>query len=374
MELQKLSDEQLQKDIANRQKLIDTQLASVKSGSEQEFQLRMQQLMAQRDMELSNTELTEQMKLAIKAKYDKQMDDLVLQRENDTLKKQADILNKRFASELGILESQNEVKLQRMQNEGASDSQLKQAQYAFELQELQTSLTQQNEVLANMKQLEGETNEAFNQRKVEQEQKVAETEVQIDTTKVESQKALYDDFRGAIDALGEHNKAFAQMSKMLALGEIAVNTGKAIAAGVAQAQSVPFPGNIAAIVTTIATVMANITTAIKTVKSAKFASGGYVDGPGTGTSDSIPAKLSNGESVMTARTTGLFAPILSSFNMMGGGVPINVAASSNQTMGEDMLARAVAKGVQMMPRPVVSVEEINTVSNRVEVLEGLGSL
>ena len=374
VELQKLSDEQLQKDIANRQKLIDTQLASVKSGSEQEFQLRMQQLMAQRDMELSNTELTEQMKLAIKAKYDKQMDDLVLQRENDTLKKQADILNKRFASELGILESQNEVKLQRMQNEGASDSQLKQAQYAFELQELQTSLTQQNEVLANMKQLEGETNEAFNQRKVEQEQKVAETEVQIDTTKVESQKALYDDFRGAIDALGEHNKAFAQMSKMLALGEIAVNTGKAIAAGVAQAQSVPFPGNIAAIVTTIATVMANITTAIKTVKSAKFASGGYVDGPGTGTSDSIPANLSNGESVMTARTTGLFAPILSSFNMMGGGVPINVAASSNQTMGEDMLARAVAKGVQMMPRPVVSVEEINTVSNRVEVLEGLGSL
>ena len=343
MELQKLSDEQLQKDIANRQKLIDTQLASVKSGSEQEFQLRMQQLMAQRDMELSNTELTEQMKLAIKAKYDKQMDDLVLQRENDTLKKQADILNKRFASELGILESQNEVKLQRMQNEGASDSQLKQAQYAFELQELQTSLTQQNEVLANMKQLEGETNEAFNQRKVEQEQKVAETEVQIDTTKVESQKALYDDFRGAIDALGEHNKAFAQMSKMLALGEIAVNTGKAIAAGVAQAQSVPFPGNIAAIVTTIATVMANITTAIKTVKSAKFASGGYVDGPGTGTSDSIPAKLSNGESVMTARTTGLFAPILSSFNMMGGGVPINVAASSNQTMGEDMLARRLQR-------------------------------
>lgn len=34
VELQKLSEEQLQKDIANRQKLIDTQLAAVKSGSE----------------------------------------------------------------------------------------------------------------------------------------------------------------------------------------------------------------------------------------------------------------------------------------------------------------------------------------------------
>ena len=163
-------------------------------------------------------------------------------------------------------------------------------------------------------------------------------------------------------------------SKILALAEIAINTGKAIAAGVAQAQSVPFPGNIAAIATTIATVIANITTAIKTVKSAKFASGGQVVGPGTGTSDSIPASLSNGESVITARATSMFAPILSSFNMMGGGVPINLAASNNQTMGEDMLARAVAKGVQMMPRPVVSVEEISSVSNRVEILENLGNL
>ena len=99
-----------------------------------------------------------------------------------------------------------------------------------------------------------------------------------------------------------------------------------------------------------------------------------VTGPGTGTSDSIPAQLSNGESVMTARATELFAPILSSFNQMGGGVPINITASSNQTMGEDMLARAVAKGVQMMPNPVVSVTEINTVGKRVEVLENLESL
>lgn len=374
VELQKLSDEQLQKDIADRQKLIETQLAAVKAGSEQEFQLKMQQLIAQRDMELSNTELTEQMKQAIREKYNKQMDDLSVQRENDIIKKQADLINNRFASELGILESQNQIKLQRMQNDGASESQLKQAQYAFELQELQTSLTQKYEVLYNMQQLEGETDEQFNNRKIEQKQRISEIEVQIDTVKVESQKALYDDFRGAIDALGEHNKAFATMSKVLALGEIAVNTGKAIAAGVAQAQSVPFPGNIAAIATTVATVVANIATAIKTVKSAKFASGGAVTGPGTGTSDSVPASLSNGESVITAKATSMFAPILSSFNMMGGGVPINLAASSNQSIGEDMLARAVAKGVQMMPRPVVSVEEISSVNSRVEILESLGNL
>jgi hypothetical protein len=37
---------------------------------------------------------------------------------------------------------------------------------------------------------------------------------------------------------------------------------------------------------------------------AGFADGGVVRGPGTGTSDSILARLSNGESVLTARTTG----------------------------------------------------------------------
>ena len=62
--LKKLSDEELQKEIANRQKLIEIQLESVKKGSEQEYQLKMQQLIAQRDLDLSNTELTEQMKFA----------------------------------------------------------------------------------------------------------------------------------------------------------------------------------------------------------------------------------------------------------------------------------------------------------------------
>ena len=58
---------------------------------------------------------------------------------------------------------------------------------------------------------------------------------------------------------------------------------------------------------------------------------------------------------------------------MGGGVPINVAQTSNQTLGKDMLARAVAKGVRNI-RPVVSVEEITRVDNRVKALENLGSL
>ena len=52
----------------------------------------------------------------------------------------------------------------------------------------------------------------------------------------------------------------------------------------------------------------------------QFASGGYVSGPGTGTSDSIDAKLSNGEAVINAKSTAKYGPLLSAINADGGGV------------------------------------------------------
>lgn len=104
-----------------------------------------------------------------------------------------------------------------------------------------------------------------------------------------------------------------------------------------------------------------------------FSTGGYVQGSGTGTSDSIPARLSNGESVMTAKTTSMFSPILSAFNQLGGGVPI-VVNNGGSNIGMDMLAAAVARGYQMAPQPVVSVEEINRTQRRVQTIENIGRL
>lgn len=101
-----------------------------------------------------------------------------------------------------------------------------------------------------------------------------------------------------------------------------------------------------------------------------FSTGGYVQGSGTGTSDSIPARLSNGESVMTAKATSMFSPILSAFNQLGGGVPI-VVNNGGSNIGMDMLAAAVARGYQMAPQPVVSVEEINRTQRRVQTIENI---
>lgn len=104
-----------------------------------------------------------------------------------------------------------------------------------------------------------------------------------------------------------------------------------------------------------------------------FSTGGYVQGSGTGTSDSIQARLSNGESVMTAKATSMFSPILSAFNQLGGGVPI-VVNNGGSNIGMDMLAAAVARGYQMAPQPVVSVEEINRTQRRVQTIENIGRL
>lgn len=70
-----------------------------------------------------------------------------------------------------------------------------------------------------------------------------------------------------------------------------------------------------------------ITTALEigTILAAKppappaFASGGLITGAGSGTSDSVPILASYGESIMTARTTSMFAPLLSDLNVLGGG-------------------------------------------------------
>lgn len=214
---------------------------------------------------------------------------------------------------------------------------------------------------------------AAQQAYVDAKKRLADYEVQIEVGKWNAIGSAMNALSGLLGEFSEESKAAAVASKALALGEIAIKTGVALAGGIAQAQSVPFPANIAAIATTVATIIANIATAVKTVKSAKFSTGGYVSGEGTGTSDSIPAMLSNGESVNNARSTSMFAPIYSSLNQMGGGVPIVATQTASQVQGEDMLARAFAKGMSEA-NIRVGVDEITRVQNRVKVVENLGVL
>lgn len=352
-------DDYTKQQVQAAQKRYELLLATVKKGTQEELELKKKQLWEQQQAEVASVEAsvqneTERAYLVqlVYEKYAKQRADLeaqFMQQQTEALTQAA---NNEFAARI----------------QAAADDTLEQERIRLE---------QAQYMRDNARQKEGETIEAFNARRLQlekdyQDAKEALTnkEIEVQQVKFEALESIAGGISKVFAAMGESDKEFATMSKVLALAEIAINTGKAIAAGVAQAQSVPFPANIAAIATTVATIMANIATAISTVKSAKFAKGGLIQGPGTGTSDSIHAQVSNGESIMTASATALFSPLLSALNQLGGGVPIVTTGTTSQ-VGEDMLAAAIAKGYAMAPSPVVSVKEISDVGNRVRVIEDM---
>lgn len=148
---------------------------------------------------------------------------------------------------------------------------------------------------------------------------------------------------GILDQFSEQSKVAAVASKAIALGKIAVETGVAIAQGTAQAQSVPFPANIAAIATTVATVLSNMGTAISTVKGAKFADGGVV--PGTSyTGDKVTAQVNSAELITNPKQTANLLYEISNNPMRGG-------------FDYGKLADAIAAAYESMPAPVLNYSE-----------------
>lgn len=354
--------------IKREQEYLQNMLASVEKGSKEEYQLKIKAINDAYQLELDaaqkrvmSEEERNRLITSINAKFYEQEEQAYKDYHNKLQEEQEKAIKNRF--EAKILETKI----------GSNGSD--------ELGVLQLQMEEKQALLEAAQQKEGETIEAFNLRKLQLEEDYQQSKKAVADKEIDIEKGKYMAISGMIgataqiaEAFGEQNEDMARASKVLALAEIAINTGVALASGVRQAQSVPYPGNLIAIATTVATVLANVASAVKMVKSAKFASGGLVTGSGNETSDSIPARLSNGESVLTASATRMFAPALSAFNQIGGGVPIMLPAGGGAQIGEEFLARAVAKGMAMAPRPVVSVEEINNTAKRVETIERIGAI
>ncbi|AUR82356.1 coil containing protein [Vibrio phage 1.023.O._10N.222.51.B4] len=121
--------------------------------------------------------------------------------------------------------------------------------------------------------------------------------------------------------------------------------------------SAPFPANLPAVAT--ATVETGALAATVQALTPSFATGGYVQGAGTGTSDSINARLSMGEFVMPARETKRYAPELNdmrSGNYRGGGNSAPNIQIVNQTTGK--IDRAEASWVDEDTVRVLIREEV----------------
>lgn len=299
-----------------------------------------------------------------------------------------------FANRLAELQMEGEQQTELQQNLNTLGLDVQTQNERDQLEVQQQAAQEKLDYLQQFQQQEGESDDEYTQRladvgmtrldvetqNTEARKNLADVSAQINQGEIKNEEAKQKAFQSVgtsmismLDTLGESNSAFAKMSKIITLAQIAIDTGKALSAGIASASSLPYPANLAAIATTVATVLANVATAISTVKSAKFAEGGKVIGPGTGTSDSINAQLSNGEYVMTAKATRIFEPMLAAMNAIGSGVPIASSRNFSVVQNTQDMTDSFTEAAQEI-RPIVSVVEITDAQKRVETIQNIDNI
>lgn len=184
---------------------------------------------------------------------------------------------------------------------------------------------------------------------------------------------------GALEELAEAAGADAGVVAMLAIAESAAAMGAALHKAFSSSATVwdGIAGAVAAIstITTIITQIKSLNSSAEEERSKyRYASGGLVTGPGTGTSDSIPAMLSNGEAVMTAQAVNDWGAMLSAMNVASGGNAIQVSNLPQRNDGMKGMKAMIREAMLEMPAPIVSVVDINKGQKRVKVQNSLGKL
>jgi hypothetical protein len=228
-------------------------------------------------------------------------------------------------------------------------------------QENNDNLDQQNNVLKHYEDLRdklilnGQSTIAIEKEIAEQKKLIAKTELE------------YKDFtiNKGIEVAGQAGQLLQQIagnSKEAAIGGIVLEKAASIASIIAStfatnakftghpasilsfgtAAAAPVALNTASGVIGIASIIAQASKSIAEINNtksdaetpgktapSKFATGGMVTGMGTSTSDSIMARLSNGESVINAKSTAMFGNLLSNINQAGGGVAFGNQNNAN---------------------------------------------
>ena len=378
--------------IAEQERLINLKLEAAEKGSEKEHTLRLQQLEQQKQQEIAAAKGNEEEIALIKEKYRIKESEEDKRFKDNQAKQQADVYKKELNER--NLEWQNKIDAAKMNGENYLQLMVEQSQ-------------QELEAIKEAGQKECETKEEYNARLLAAQQKYNDSvkakndaEVQMQYAKAQAIGSIMGSLSSMIGAFGEENLAALKLSKALAIAEVAINQGIAISKIVKSAADTP--GGIfkviASIVSGVALVTAQIIQAKQAINSAEaaiaeaesqkssgrtgtvtvkgYSTGGLVKGEGTGTSDSIPARLSAGEFVIPAKTYKMFSPVINSIYRTGqnwnAANRVYSPASSNygNTISEEMLVEAFVKGAQKINiKPTVSVVDINKQQTNVDVIQ-----
>lgn len=152
----------------------------------------------------------------------------------------------------------------------------------------------------------------------------------------------------------------------LALLSIGVKTAEALVTGIASSQDIPYPGNLAAMASTVATVLANVAQAKQYIEG--FAEGGYT---GHGGKYEPAGVVHKGEYVVpqSVNYSAAAQPHIAALESMrtkgyaDGGFVVNQATADTQQ------SLIFANALKNLPQPVVGVKEITTKMKAVQVKE-----
>lgn len=363
---EKYSKEAFDKEIARQQEEINLKLEIVKEGSQAELDLQKQQLEKQMEIDIEAAEVTGVDVNLIKEKYKQQ--ELELEKEYN---------QKIYEQTISDMQALNEAELLQIEIKGG-DVTAKKLEQAMKEKE-------------TLMQFEDESNAEYLLRQEELNYKIYELQKQqLDNriNNINQQTELIGAFNDAwvagVDLLNSKSAESAEFQKTMALINIGVQTANALAQIVAIATSPLDPTNLLSgglaapikILSLSGVVLSNMANAKKmlSAKPKGFASGVIdLQGPGTTTSDSIPAYLSKGESVMTAKATQIFKPQLKSMNSFANGIvdinsPTSQSFATNVSMSL-MASNQLAEALKNMPAPIMDYKEFTLFQEKVVTLQ-----
>lgn len=172
-----------------------------------------------------------------------------------------------------------------LESKALSDSIKRAEEYGEKL--LIATIDQDDKVL---KQIESrldkgvELNQKADEKTLKEKERVKQAEINIENEKFDAIFSITNAASALSEVVLGKSKAGLAVQKGIALFELSINTARAIASGIASSQSVPFPGNIIAVASTLATVFANIAQAkqLLSTANASFYDGGMYGYTGDG--------------------------------------------------------------------------------------------
>jgi hypothetical protein len=402
-----------QQELELRLKSIDAIIETEQNQEDVDVERLKKLLLHKKELELQNAQLTGEERNAIVSRYNKQLRDIDAKEREDKLVQDIASTRGNFDEQIRLYqEFQNEVvnstqyngeeQLRVINDTNEKIRQLQDERFQNSLDALEVEF---GETFAYNEEYYNRLNELYDKEEqrykdLKESNKItdaeytaflkqnAQTRRQIDQEELNSKMANFQAvsqlFAASAALIGEQTKA----GKALSIASATIDTY--VAAN--QALSEKGPPTFLKVITAAGIIIKGLTNVKKIVEvplptmgggtdsgsqttkpmgtinvnAQRKAQGGLITGPGTETSDSIPAFLSNGEFVINARSTRMFQPILSAINGYGqntpsfaGGGLVMGAQTSQQTQNSQSLTDVIQAEMRREPiRTYVTSQDV----------------